>query len=207
MNHPLRIALCGPPDSGQEDIIWNLKQFFKNEEKLITIMADPESIIKAKTQEIDGDFMNLWSSVWGRLRQFEFTNSPILISPTCGLDQVAHQALFVAEKALSIQTGLKVPDQIANDRAALLNRAGAALQIIINQTEIELAEFWSFVYLVAPESTAYSNLIDQYVDFIRAAPAFFKVVPLPRNTQEAIEFLKDQELIRWRGFIGTGDTN
>lgn len=144
------------------------------------------------------DWRTLWSAVQNRFYQLNFKDSDLVVSPTCGIDLMAAQAVWLKtlveqSQGLSIVNaqGEAIPQNIA-----MINRTGSVLQVIVNQTEDEM-EYWDKVYAVIPAiETVGSNLqndvIAQYKDFLDSGPAFKDVIRLPDNESSAMDILRQE---------------
>lgn len=209
----LRIAFCGP----HLDLNRDLAEEAKN---LVASFADPfvmrhplEEIIEfTRDQEWakDIDWLALNTNVWRSLVQIKYQNSDCVISPSCGIDNVAMSAAWLAKQAKIIQMkgtllGADGQPMTTHDHV-VLNRTGSILQSILNQAEEEAVEYWDFIYAVYPLTSSSNSidaeLLEQYQDFIQNVPAFDKVEGLPVNKTAALDFLQ-KEVEKWQSLYNS----
>lgn len=205
----LRIAFCGPNTK--------LNRVLTNEtEKLLSqfepvVMRHPiEELLQFTrdeewTNEID--WLTLNTNVWRQMTQIRLQNESVLISPSCGIDNVASSATWLAEQAKIIEKSsmLLASDgkQMVKKEHILFNRTGSILQVILNQAEQEAIEYWDFMYAVLPTvsklETFNDEMLTQYQDFISSVPAFDKVELLPDNETAAVDVLQ-AEVDKWKNY-------
>lgn len=210
----LRIAICGPNIETNEWLqnqIVELISPFNDSPKLLN---HPIASVIQRTNKQDWieelDEMNLYSNVWRALDQIRYKDEAIVVSPSCGIDNVALQAAWLAEQAVRIEQKSKLlgsdGNAIVSHDHVLFNKTGAILQTILNQAEQEAVEYWDFIYAVLPVSSAlvqYTNdVLAQYEDFLTTVPAFAKVIRLPDNRTSALDALQ-QEVERWKTHSGS----
>lgn len=204
----LRIAFCGPN--------LDINQWLCDEtRKLVSSFVEPdvmrhplsEVLEFTRNQEwtLDPDWLTLNTNVWRALVQIQKQDHDCLISPTCGIDNVALSATWLAKQAKMIQMKGTLLGADGNPMAThdhvVLNRTGSILQAILNQAEEEAIEYWDFIYSVLPPSSAETSvddeLLEQYQDFIENVPAFDKIQNLPVNKLSALDFLQ-KEVDKWK---------
>lgn len=204
----LRIAFCGP----------NIKlnqRLSRETNDMISSFTEPRLLnhpleellefTRSKDWALDLDWLTLYINVWRALTQIKLQEEDCIISPTCGIDNVATSAAWLSEQAKIIKRKTTLLDAQGNEMVtqdhAVLNRTGSILQVILNQAEQESIEYWDFIYAVLPVSSTLSNtndeLLTQYQDFITTVPAFDRVQRLPDNESSALDFLQ-QEVEKWK---------
>lgn len=210
----LRIAFCGPNVRLNQELV----DFVKND-LLFGFQLDPVIIqnpvaeildfLKMKQDELSStmeymDWVNLWSVNWRNLKEVRHRKEACVLSPSCGIDQLAVQAAWFADQTLMTKT-LSLPNSYADMDVAGLNKTGSVLQVILNQTEQEVADWWTHVYAVLPVSSKLSitpsEVITQYDDFLTSAPAFDAVQRIPDNPTSAKDFLRE-EVDEWKSHLG-----
>lgn len=196
---PLRIAFCGP----NRALNYELVQFVRYELRDIKPV-----ILEHPAHEIadinDPDWSNLWRSSLRNMAEAKNRQVPLVLSASCGIDEVVEQAVLLAEAAIKKQS-IALPDSYSQVDVAGLNKIGSILQVILNQTEQEVVDWWTNVYAVLPTasklSVAQDEVLTQYDDFLTSVPAFQDVQRLPDEPTSAKDLLKE-EVENWKTYLG-----
>lgn len=146
------------------------------------------------------DWFNMWAMAIHRMDMDQARESEVVISSSCGIDQLALQATWLTEQMEAEQTNLVITDATGqvgfSENQAYVNRSGSVVQVLLNSAEEELAEYWDFAYSVMPVaakmSTTPSAVVFQYSDFLSEVPAFSGVKSLPDNFDAAVDALKNE---------------
>lgn len=211
----LRIAFCGPNLELNRKLALAVKDLIYEENLDFEEVPNPLEHVARTTgrDRFEGHDMD-WANLWGtsiRRMMLENTTADVVISATCGIDQLAYEAAWLAQQMAESQSALALVDAkgqpIAGEQAVWINRSGAVVQVILNSTEEEVFEYWDFVYSVLPVVSASSPSIDalvfQYKDFLDTAPAFQqRVKGLPDNEEAAMDALR-AEVATWRQKIAS----
>lgn len=203
---PLRIAFAGPNADLCDNLAEKASSLLYNDSLDTVILGNPirdiiEMVGRDDWDVSELDFLNMWSLCKRQIDAEVHTKADIVISPSCGLDQLAIQAAhFGGLKTAS--SSLILPSQEAQSaRDAIIQRAGWVLQVIMNFTEHEMATYYDFVYAVLPVSAEVSiapdSVLTQYQDFLKAVPIFRVVDRLPDNEDAAMDAL-GQEVPKWQ---------
>lgn len=174
----MRIAFSGPTEQTE------LAQFALSLQP--GLLLDHPSIILASSS----DWQNLWRAVHrytGLLEHIGLDDKAPIVSPTCGLDDVALQAMWFADLRTKLETGLQVVGD--NSGAILLHRTGSILQVLLSQFEEEL-DSWDKVYYRS-QAEDEPDLVSQYEDFLGEIPTLSRVIRLPRDLSLAKEQLQE----------------
>jgi len=206
----LRIAFCGPNHELNNNLVRHVKDLIGNEVVDVRVMPNPyqEAMEITKRENfvnIDMDWINLWIASFRRMVELGLEDEDLVISATCGIDQLVVQAAYLQGKVEENNNGIVIADatgqNITGQEMALINRAGAVVQVILNQTEEEILEYWDYVYAVLPVALGVAKIPDailmQYEDFLTDAPAFAGVQRLPDNEEAAMDALQ-QEVGKWK---------
>lgn len=204
----LRIAVCGPDIEKNEAVIENIRSLILPFTNSINVLKHSlKSLVDySEKNEWQIDEMNLYSNVLRALDQVRNESFPVLLSPSCGIDNICSQAAWLAEQAARIEQRSKLlgadGNQIMTKEHVIFNRSGAILQTILNQTEYETIEFWHYVYAIVPNSSTLiqhtNDVLAQYEDFLTTVPAFAKVIRLPEdNSLDALR----EEVTKWQTYL------
>jgi hypothetical protein len=208
----LRIAFCGPNPMLNDNLVRHVNDLLSNDvveaQQLPNVFQETmERLHIDNLQEIDLDWVNLWISVQRRMDEHKYRDTDLVLSATCGLDQLIIQATYLQDQVERASSGLVIADATGQESsldASLVNRTGSILQVLLNQTEEEVVEYWDFVYAVVPAALGVSltpdALLVQYEDFLTTVPAFASVEKLPDNEDAAKDAL-DQEVTKWKEIL------
>lgn len=205
----IRISFCGP-NTKLNRILVNETQKLLSEFEPVVMRHPIEELLEFTrdeewTNEID--WLTLNTNVWRQMAQIRYQNETVLISPSCGIDNVASTATWLAEQARLIEKSGSLlrsdGKQMIRKEHILFNRTGSILQVILNQAEQEAVEYWDFMYAVLPTvsklETFNDEMLTQYQDFLSSVPAFDKVELLPDNEASAIDVLRT-EVDKWKNY-------
>lgn len=195
----LRIAFCGPDRA----LNYELLQFVRYElrEQKAVILEHPAHAVADFPSK---DWGNLWQASLRKMDEEKNRTTPLVLSASCGVDEVVEQAVLLAEVAMKKQS-IALPDSYSDVDIARLNKIGSVLQVILNQTEQEVADWWTHVYAVLPASSklsvAQDEILTQYDDFLKSVPAFQDIQRLPDKPTSAKEMLM-KEVGNWKTQLG-----
>lgn len=206
----LAIAICGPNMELNESLTGVIHDLLYSDTLEQSIMRHPMERIAAETgrEEFDGhdiDWMNLWSSSCRRVELEGLKDKDVIISSSCGIDQLCYQAAWLGDQMEREKVGLSLVDASGNPidsgNSIWINRSGSVLQVLLNSTEEEVFDYWDFIYAVLPVevelSAAQAPLLVQYQDFLGSVPVFEDVIRLPDNLDAASDALKN-EVEKWQ---------
>lgn len=147
----------------------------------------------------DIDWINLLSVSERMIRMIGERDKDIVLSASCGIDQLSIHGTWVAHQLQQIQQ-LALPTDVIGEREQYLIRSGGILQALLNIAEYEVTEYWDFVYAILPVTVGISitpdSTLGKYNEFLSVVPAFRKVIRLPDNEVSAIDVL-DGEYNKW----------
>lgn len=185
----LRIAFCGPNYEGKEKLV-NFARHLLNRE--FSVVLEPSHVIGSLDS---GDWAELHAVNWRILEELNLSNQEIVFSPSCGIDQVVNQAVRLAKLATKA-TAIALPESYRDVDVSGINKTGSVLQVILNQTEQEVVDWWTHVYAVLPATSVLSvtqdDVLTQYDDFLKSVPAFSSVTRIPDDLTSAQDFLKKE---------------
>lgn len=200
----LRIAFCGPNPTINHELV----RFLRNDLLLDRNPTVLDNNLRQFLSDDNPDFLewiNLWSSTFRSLNRMKLNEELSVVSASCGIDEVVGQAAVLAEQMMYSQT-LALPSSMGNLDASGINKTGSILQVLLNQAEQEVADWWTFVYAVIPVSSklsiAPSEIITQYDDFLSSVPVFSDVKRIPDNLTSAQDFLK-KEAEEWKAYLNS----
>src|SRR4051812_27324350 len=157
---------------------------------------------KKDWENADIDWMNVWATGLRQMALLQRADTPIVISPSCGIDQLAVQAAWLGDQMQANAQALEVVSQeMMLEREAVFNRSGSCLQVILNSAEEEVHDCWDFIYALLPVASGISvapdAVLTQYADFLLSVPAFRDVQRLPDNETSALDVLAG-EVEKWK---------
>ena len=206
----LKIGFCGPNPELNDRLARHVKDLIGNEVVDVIMLPNPyqevmEIVRNENFQNIDIDWVNLWIATYRRMVEVGAREGDLVLSTTCGLDQVVIQAAYLQSQVERGSHELLIADATGQTRTsaemALLNRSGSVLQVLLNQAEEEMAEYWDFVYAVLPVALGVASTPDailvQYEDFLTSVPVFSMIDRLPDN-EEAAQDALSQEATKWK---------
>lgn len=204
----LRIAFCGPYIETNQWLAEEVKKLIADFAEPVVMRHPIEGLLeftRSKEWAKDIDWLTLNTNVWRALEEIRYEGEEFLISPSCGIDNVATSAAWLAEqaKAMEMKGMLLGADgkQIIRQDHVIFNRTGSILQVLLNSAEEEAITYWDFIYAVLPvpsiPSPINDELLTQYHDFITSVPAFDKVEQLSANKTSALDALQ-QEVEKWK---------
>lgn len=209
----LRIAFCGPNLEANRGLADKTRELISNFTDAHIIRHPIEGLLeftRSKEWAEDLDWVNLYSNVWRSLEEIRYQDEDCIISTSCGIDNVATAAAWLAEQAkqMEMKNMLLGADgkQIIGRDHAVFNRTGSILQVVLNQAEEEAITYWDFIYAVLPVPIAPTpvndELLTQYQDFIENVPAFDNVQQLSPNRISAVDFL-EKEVEKWKNHFAS----
>lgn len=196
---PLRIAFCGPDRA----LNYELLQFVRYELRDVkpVIIEHPAHEV---SEVSDKDWSNLWRVSLRNIAEIKNKNAEFVLSASCGIDEVVEQAVRLAEATLNNQS-IALPNSYSGVDVSGLNKIGSVLQVILNQTEQEVADWWTEIYAVLPAASKLSvsqdEILTQYDDFLNSVPAFQSVKRITDEPTSAKEYLKE-EVENWKKLLG-----
>lgn len=207
----LRVAFCGPNMELCDGLAYEAKELIYGESMDVVLLPNPLREVldlthRTKFEGHDLDWMNLWTTSFRRVMMEGSSGSQVVVSGSCGLDQLAIQATWLGEQMNAYQSGLVIADATGQvhqpgEVEAMVNRSGAVVQVLLNSSEEEVVGYWDFVYAVMPASSGLSGapneVISQYSDFLASVPAFAGIVRLPDNKEAAVDALTN-EVAKWK---------
>jgi len=204
----LKITFCGPNFELNDRLAHEVKELVYGSSMDIVVMQNAvrDVVEITKRPEFTGDdldWINLWAACLRRMQLEGLGDTQVVVSTSCGVDQVALQAAWLAEQMGHRQNELVVADatgqNIYAEGQAMMNRSGAVLQVLLNSAEEEAVECWDFIYAVMPviPPPNPNDAVAQYFDFLNTVPAFGGIVKLPDNEEAAKDALKN-EVVKWK---------
>ena len=205
----LRIAFCGPNVELNDKLMRHAKDLIENEVVEINVLPNPfpevmETMRMDSLKDIDVDWITLLVNTYRRMLEIGAREDDLVFSASCGIDQLVVQATYLQDRMERSSSGLLIADATGQEAApaemAMINRTGAVLQVLLNQTEEEVAEYWDFVYAVLPVVIGVNKtpeaILMQYEDFLTSVPAFTGIGRLPDNETSAMDLL-EKETAKW----------
>jgi hypothetical protein len=176
--------------------------FAEIEHPMVKVM---EMTGREKFEKNDLDWMNMWSISIKRMMIEGAQESDVVVSSSCGVDNVCLQAAWLAEQVDRSQGSMSLVDAEGNpllgEEGIMINRSGSVLQAIMNSAEEEVFEMWDFVYAVVPVEVELSAIpapiMAQYQDFLGKVPVFKDIMHLPDNPYAAADALRE-ESVKWK---------
>lgn len=214
----LRIAFCGPNIAINENLAQQTYDLLHEDGDGLEIIPIGNPLLqlrqitrKTEWDKVEIDNMNLWAAVLRRMSLESVRDRAVLVTASCGIDQVAIQATWLAEQVEHQSSGIIGPNGkpiVSTDALMQQNRSGGVLQAIMNSTEQEVVEVYDFTYAmlpaIAPEADPnFASLLIQYNDFLTTVPAFKDSVTRLPNTEEAAKAVLQSEAEKWRKVLSS----
>lgn len=208
----LRIAFCGPNGTLNESLSEVVRDMLYDPDKEVVELTHPVMRLTEITQwepehwaGHNLDWMNLWASSLRRMELEAAREVDVVLSSSCGVDQVCLQAAWLGEQS---QAQATAPSLLGPDGSAIIgqdgvwiNRSQAVFQAMLNSSEEELYEWWDFVYAVLPLEAELDApllpLLIQYRNFLSGIPIYQDIIMLPEHQDAATDALRN-EVDKWK---------